>query len=534
MAFDRPGETTGDLFAKSSLGHLELLVGSAVAYPFQEAWPDRIFNGAVIYALGEVEDGRYSGITAADRARGCPRPVEAAAATTAPTAGPGAGPEVGEVAASPATSAAPTTAATAAATAPADEGNGTSTTASDGAGDQAVATTMPTQEADNPRDTPGSTDGCPSSDANADGGKDVVVRYKYAMITDGTLDIPDVVGQMEGALHSALISGKCSSTTRRAQRRALQAVMYRGFRSDPADRVSSEGCEGNVTVTGGREVCTLVMGGVTVLVADDVDEGAVRDDIESYAETVFSDPATYRDLGVQQVAYDSFTFGAGAGDYGDDEDRAFISDNDANGVGVLSEEAGDGDPVLTTTGIIIIAVVGSVLLLVVLGLAAVRLRNKTKRRKTTSRGLFEEFTDEQEYDDGLSSVDGYLASFAPPPVAGASPHDTAAPASVSVRSSSGRPQPQPAVIVHEQDDLSLFSSDRSRHRFAPSSRGLAVHTPGGTTQGSGGLARTPSVDSRGSRGSSRSRSSKKSVEFVKAGQSFGSNVSYVPEDTVDL
>ena len=70
------GATSGTLFSGSPLGHLELMVGSAVAYPFEDVWPDRIFNGAIVYALGEVEDGRYNKMTADARNRTCPSPTE--------------------------------------------------------------------------------------------------------------------------------------------------------------------------------------------------------------------------------------------------------------------------------------------------------------------------------------------------------------------------------------------------------------------------------------------------------------------------
>jgi len=283
---------------------------------------------------------------------------------------------------------------------------------------------------------------------------------------------------------------------------------------------------------------------VTALVTNDVDEGAVLADIESYADTVFSNPATYKDLGVQQVAYGRFTFGARAGDNGDGQDGTYDDDgdgvlsviNDAKGGNEASIETlseGTSNQGLSTTGIIIVAVVGFTLLLVVIGLAAMHLRKKARCRKRASRELFQEFPGEEEY-DGISaaSVGGYSQSFAPlssgvaPPPP---PPREASPASFSTRSAAGLTGAhQPAVILNEQDDISLFSSDRSKSRFAPSSSRSMFNTPGGETRGSSGLTRGSSMDSRGS------RSSKKSVEFVKAGQSFGSCQSNVPEDTVDL
>ena len=76
MRYTEPkyNEQSGDLFSTSDDGHLELMVGSAVAYPFEEVWANRIFNGAVIYALGDVEDGKYSDVMEGDRLRACPAP----------------------------------------------------------------------------------------------------------------------------------------------------------------------------------------------------------------------------------------------------------------------------------------------------------------------------------------------------------------------------------------------------------------------------------------------------------------------------
>lgn len=88
MRYTEPvyGEVTGDVFSGSPDGHIELLVGSAVAYPFQEAWRDRIFNGAVVYALGDIGDNRYNTTASADRIRECPRPTESP--TNSPTKAP--------------------------------------------------------------------------------------------------------------------------------------------------------------------------------------------------------------------------------------------------------------------------------------------------------------------------------------------------------------------------------------------------------------------------------------------------------------
>lgn len=88
MRYTEPvyGEQTGDLFSGSPDGHIELLVGSAVAYPFQEAWRDRIFNGAIVYALGDIGDNRYNKTASTNRKRECPRPTESP--TKSPTAAP--------------------------------------------------------------------------------------------------------------------------------------------------------------------------------------------------------------------------------------------------------------------------------------------------------------------------------------------------------------------------------------------------------------------------------------------------------------
>ena len=71
------------------------------------------------------------------------------------------------------------------------------------------------------------------------------------------------------------------------------------------------------------------------------------------------------------------------------------------------------------------------------------------------------------------------------------------------------PPPPPGVILNDLDGMSLATSTRSR--FAPSRIAAA---PGSVASGG-------------------SEDSHKSVEFIRAGQSFSSR-SHQPEDTVDL
>jgi len=587
MRYTEPkyGEESGALFSGSPDGHLELFVGAAVAYPFEETWPDRIFNGAVIYSLGEVEDGKYNEMVAGDRERSCPRPTEAPTAgpSVGPTVGPSKGPTmapvtgapvVGVVTTAPVTGApvaavittAPVTGApvvavvtTAAATVtpPAittasptvstvvdnSTSTTTSTTAASGVTDavDAVTTTPPTEPEVNsgdvvdtvpitseptksptfeimtlmPTPAPSSSalhaGSCPSTDGDDAGdSKDVIVPYEYTMITDSSVDISTLVTEMEKILHSSLMKEMCPSTRRKNKaRRMSQTVPYQGFNSNPEDEVSNEGCGDGVSVSEGQE-CYLVTGGVTAVVESDAMVGVVKADVGSKVESILSDPANYEGLGVQQIAYGSPSDGSTS----DDNPNPVIGgakegDQDSNPEDGDGNNSNDG---LSTTGIIIIGVLAGVLGIVILALVAMNVHKKKRMKRTNSRELFQEFPDEEEHVYGPSS--GYQQSFAPLSSGVAPPPPAMPPSRASSRGPWGSSKASPAVILNEQDDISLFSNDKSK-RFASGAM-MAPDSPGG---------------SRGSKGSS---SSKKSVEFVRAGQSFSSRQSNQPEDTVDL
>ncbi|KAL9191032.1 hypothetical protein ACHAXT_000738 [Thalassiosira profunda] len=469
MRYTEPkyGETSGALFSASPTGDVELLVGSAVAYPFEEVWADRIFNGAMVYALGNVADGRYNDMTEADRMRQCPEPTEAP--TGSPT--------------KPPLSATTVAAATdsAATTVPGDVVDAPASTT--------TAATVAATATGAPESGARLADACPSADALAVT-KDVEVSYEYTIVTSADTAADAVAEEMETALHDALVADKCGGARKLQERsRKLQDIEYEGFSSDPADELSNESCPADVAV-GEGQVCYLIAGGVTAIVSSDADEEAVKADVGTFAEGVFTNADNYEELGVESVG-------------------VVAAASEATEKEPVDEEPSDESKGLSTTGIAIIAAVAGVLVLTILFLVAVRARKRRKTKRADSGELFREFPEEEEYarsDLYLSSNNkaGYTESFSPLSSLGSPPRRGS-------RGSGGA-----AVILNEADDISLFSSDKSKARFGPSSM-LAPDSPG----------------SRGSGRSSGSGGSKKSVEFVKAGQSFSSR-SHAPEDTVDL
>jgi hypothetical protein len=371
MRYTEPvyGEQTGELFSGSPDGHIELLVGSAVAYPFEEAWRDRIFNGAVVYALGDIGDNRYNKTASEDRKRECPRP------TAAPTKTPTAAPVVVDVVDAVV----------------ADETNSTATT-----------TTTTTK--------------------------------------------PPETGPTE------------------------QSTAVTGSEGDYGDGNSSNATNGTAAGT--------------------TDNTASGDNSDSDNSTTGGD----QDQTVSAAR-------------GGEEDAS-------NG-----EVNANYSKSLSTSGIVLVAAFGGVLLLLIMALVVVRARKKPRIKRTDSQELFHEFPEEEShiqeamYGVTATSSSGFSQRFSPYL------------SSSSSRNKSDSPDPQPApnqpysnthhaLILNEEDDISLFSSDKSKSRFAPSS------------------LRAP--DSPGSRGSNGSNSSKKSVEFIRVGQSFGTTRSTQPEDTVDL
>ena len=553
MRYTEPkyGEGSGELFSGSPLGHIELMVGSAVAYPFEQTWKDRIFNGAVVYALGEVDDGKYNSMTAADRNRTCP--VFTESPTTGPTAGPTASPVVPVV-----DVVETTTVATEAAATNATEDAGSSSDIVD-----IVQTDEPTKRPtsspsfgltstiDTPSEEPPTArhaDTCPGTIVTATStSKDVAVTYEYTVITEAGKDVKDVITEVEKVLHQALMADMCSApgnsgnapgdaaSPEKRKTRSLQEATYKGFNSNPTDTASDEGCSSSVTLAEGQQ-CYVIQGGATAVVGGNDDDDAVKGEVGSFVNGVFSDPMMKELDGVQAV-YVASDGGSTDTDGTVEDDNGSITDStdgtdetdgtedgDRNIDGVQDGDnppAEDSEPskALSTTGIIIIAVLASTFVLVALFLVAMRARKKRRTvKRADSKELFHEFPDEAERGDygvNASSSAGYHESFAPlgretPPPPPGRPSS-----SMSYRSSEGVEQ---AVILNE-DDMSLFSKNS---RFASSAM---IASQQGMPRSSG------SVGSRGSRGSN---SSKKSVEFVKAGQSFSSRASNQPEDTVDL
>eukprot|EP00571_Detonula_confervacea_P008575 CAMPEP_0172316222 /NCGR_PEP_ID=MMETSP1058-20130122/27532_1 /TAXON_ID=83371 /ORGANISM="Detonula confervacea, Strain CCMP 353" /LENGTH=1060 /DNA_ID=CAMNT_0013030487 /DNA_START=50 /DNA_END=3232 /DNA_ORIENTATION=+ len=568
MRYTEPkyGEKSGSLFSGSPEGHLEIMVGSAVSYPFEEIWKDRIYNGAVIYALGDVGDEKFNDMGSEDRERGCPQPlvVETMGPTMGPTMSPSKGPTMAPVADAAidvvdvnvdinvnvdvnatATETNPTEVIENTAP-PTEDPPATNEGSSDNDAVDTITTSTPTKSPtisptfgrtstqDDPAvDITARLSGnCPTAVVTVDSSsKSVIVPYEYAVITESgaDADVTMIVEEMENILHRSLMSDKCGGDGDRRKARMLQDVAYQGFNSNPSDRVSTKSCSDDVPISDGQE-CHLVSGGVTAIVESDADDEAVTTDIETYVESVLEDPASYESLGVSQVAYIGSDESNGDGNTDGTTDST-TEDSTTNGTDqdltIDGAMGGNQDPInddtnappsgLGTTGIIIIVAFAGVLALAMIAFVAMRVRKKQRLTRSNSDVLFNEFPDEEEraygssgmYGVTASSNMGYNQSFAPlgtkmskstrpPPPPSSPPRSRAS----SHASSSG-----PAVILNEQDDISLFSNDKSKaNRF-----------------------RAP--DSPGSRGSN---SSKKSVEFVRAGQSYSSQKSNQPEDTVDL
>ena len=276
----RYNEKTGDVFVESSMGHLQFMVGTALSYPFAESWSDRIYNGAVIFALGEVEDGTYDETTASDRNRSC-------AVSTPSTANPTNNPTMSPIAKStenptvaavktdsPVTpqSVTPTT-APAATTADSETDSETDSPADDD--DRAVSSGEPRLD-----------DSCPSaSPEDASSSKEVVVEYKYTIVTSSD----ETVGELEDSMHAELVENKCGATGNDSKFRQLQSsIDYYGFNSNPPDEiVAGEECTG-VSLADGEE-CHVVQGGFTAYVPGNVDESDVTNDLTPFADDVLTE-----------------------------------------------------------------------------------------------------------------------------------------------------------------------------------------------------------------------------------------------------
>lgn len=536
MRYTKPkyDEKSGTVFSTSPKGHMEIMVGSAISYPFEEVWKDRIYNGAVIYALGDVADGKFGELNAEDRGRSCPRPVVDVVETVGPSKGPTSAPVAVaggdgdvDVDATPEEDVVDGT--------PADED--TSTDEDEGSSSNVVNATITSSPTKNPTSSPtfGMTStqddpevdmtarlsgNCPTAVVTVDSStKNVMVPYEYSVITESGSDTNVIVQEMENVLHRSLMSDKCASERRR---RLEDTIAYQGFNSNPSDQVSNtKGCDDAVTLEDGQE-CHLVSGGVTAVVASDADDEAVMMDVGSFVESVLEDPASYEGLGVSQVAVtDGSDDGSttedninedGAAEDGTAEDG--LTEDGANqDLTIGGAKGGNQDPInddsstsapsgLSTTGIIIIAALAGTLALALAAFVAMRVRYKRRLSRSDSEVLFNEFPDEEQrayggYDQSFAPLGTKTTKLTSPPPPPSPPPRTRS----SSRSSAG-----PVVILNEVDDISLFSNDKA-------------------------LGTTGSVGSWGSKGS---RGSKKSVEFVRAGQSFSSRQSNQPEDTVDL
>ena len=277
----RYNEQTGDVFVESSMGHLQIMVGTAKTYPFADSWADRIYNGAVIFALGEVEDGTYSEISASERSRSCSGP-----SITSPTKSPSTSTANTD---SPVVQTATQTTAAAsddkATTAATDKAVTAATDSPDEEGDDDVTLTASTAASFSSSDSR-LDDTCPSaSQADASTSKEVVVEYTYNMITSSGKSVTE----LEDVMHAELVDSKCSGGSEARKIRQLQeSIDYFGFNSNPPDEVvAGEECSG-VTLAPGEE-CQVVKGGFTAYVPSSVEDSAVRGDLEPFANNVLAD-----------------------------------------------------------------------------------------------------------------------------------------------------------------------------------------------------------------------------------------------------
>jgi hypothetical protein len=445
----RYNEETGDIFVESSMNHLQIMVGTANAYPFGDSWADRIFNGAVIFALGDVEDGTYSETSANDRSRSCP-----ASATTSTSPTTVESPVVSTSGTQSTTSGGePTTVAGT---------ESTSTDPNDGGDEQGED-----QQDDDDETLSASTsrldDNCPSaSPADASASKEVIIEYKYSMITSSG----ESVTEMENTMHSELIASKCSA---RESRRLQESNMYYGFNSNPPDEVVvGEECTG-VTLSA-VEVCNVVKGGFTAYVPESVDDSAVQSDLEPFANGVLTENGA-----VVESDADSARGDVGAATAEEQTQDGIDAENNAS---------------LSPVAIIVLAAVAGCVALALV-LIFVKGRNRSKRGGGNQE-MFHEFNEDQ---TELGHDMGNVSRSADAPLF----------PRLDEESTIGGNAP---VILNEHDEMSLISNDLSKARFV---------FPPPTTPGS----------------DAGSRSSKGSVKFVRAGESFTSR-SHQPEDTVDL
>ena len=524
MRYTEPrfGEKIGDEFNTSPDGYLKILVGSAVAYPFADTWDARIYNGAVIYAVGDIGDSKYNEMNSGGRRRRCVAPTvgDTAGLTGSPTSSPTMTLTSAQV---------DSNAAVGVDNNPIELDNpiemdvttDNSTVNEETEEEVTTSSEISTTDAETSTQDDYQADGytgrladlCPKTDTDLVT-MNVVVPYEYTFITGSGAQTTTIVKEMENELHLLLMADKCPAGERM---RLLQEMMeYEGFNSNPADQKSSEGCGKEVTVDEGLE-CHLVSGGVTAIIGVDADIAAVMIDMESYIESFFSNPGLPWE--VKQVLNEAPKNETPKnGDSATDEDST-IEDNLAVDAAEGENEnpsAVDGNAKeskkLSTTGLAIIFFFAGVLVIALLALFVKRARKEhgKKRTRASSLDLFHEFPDEEDrvtfskYGVRASSSGGFNENLAP----------------MSSKGKNRRSPPPPplpyskaAVILNDVDGMSLPSQFRAPMR--------------------GGRTRTDS-DSTGSLGSKGSKGSNKSVEFVRAGHTFSSGPASTPEDTVDL
>ena len=442
LRYTRParGEVTGDVFASNN--ELQIHVGSVNAFGFGGYQSDRIWNGAIIYALGVQEDGKYSELTASERPRSC---------------------------------------------------------LAHGAED-AVADSDAAKDIDGTTNVALNTDEtltgfCDAADTSAVGdSKKIVLNYRYTLVT-GTIDsASDVVSRMEEEIHDVLLIDKCYvGNAPERKLRDLQedaTLTFIGFKSSPKDVISDESCPDTTTISE-RNVCSLIQGGVTAVVPNDLNETEVKESMLTVLQQVLSNDGIAIDVGAIGVAFVS-----------SEVEDVVIGDSVAAASPASSNiEEAEGNPTLSITQIIIVAAVGGgILLVAVLGVVLVR---RKRRRAVNEEALFDEFPPE-----GYGDIQNLALGKSDDPL-----DDT--PGHPSWGSSEGIETRKFAwqdasLVFNGQDEISAISNDMSR--YSPS----AVFPP---TSGNSSVSRP---------------SSKRNVEFVRAGRSFASNRSSQPDDTVDL
>ncbi len=528
MRYTEPkfGEVTGDVFSSSSEGHLELLVGSAVSYAFLDNWPNRIFNGAVVYHLGGVmETAVFGDVTANERSYTCNvfpidntteadeavpsaseiRPVDSETNSTMPGG-------------SLDFNATVTDNVEVDVTRPQDvldsgnvddHGNvlipdntiETNTTSPVEAPDsiapapaytnETSAPTSATVESLEPTKSPQAQTAKPRLVGNClgynegDGSEDVLVYYEYELVTDSGVDVLRVIMDIENVIHGNLVAQKCSRN-RDGQARTLlnssQSASYVGFNSDPVDTTSDANCNSSDSLAN-NEVCTLVIGGLTATI-DGGNNFEVKDEVNTFIGDILSDFTNVDETGAKQITFVKSDT-SGDTENGNDINTEFseAQKGEENAI-----ESGAG----LSSGVIAGIAIGTVFAVSIFVLSLTTLRKRRKRREKFD-GVRELFEDEMLEEE---------------PTVELSQGGKAGNQSKQFFYQRDEEYPQPPVaILNDQDEVSLVSNAASKLIIQPSPQesSVLVNEVGG------------------------------SVEFVRAGQSFGSRSrSYQPEDTVDL